>query len=171
MKLIESTSNYLLEFVSSLLQSLQSESKGTDPVIYCDYFNTAEFLEEVRRMMEPIAKQNKTKIIIEGNPNEMILTDKNKLRQVFVNFVSNSIKFTKEGIITLCFERLSRSLMRFGVKDSGVGMSEESRMKMFVPFNTSGHNGIKNCQGIGLGTLHFSNSEIFPLGLAVLKKC
>lgn len=153
LKLVGSIANYMLEFVNCLLLSLQADANGTDHIkMFEEYFNITSFLKEIQEMMSPLASQKQVKIVIEGNSSDMILTDKTKLTQVVVNFVGNSIKFTPRGKITLRHERDGPGRVRFTVQDTGTGMSEETRLKMFVPFSSSGNNTIKNSQGIGLGT-------------------
>jgi signal transduction histidine kinase len=150
-KLVGSIANYLIEFVNCLLVSLQSEANGTSIKMFHEYFNTTAFLEEIKEMMSPLAWQQRTTISIEGNPKDMMVTDKSKLTQIVVNFIGNSIKFTKNGNIYIKHERLNKRQVRFIVQDTGVGMSEEAKKKLFIPFNSTGNMIFKNSQGIGLG--------------------
>lgn len=159
LKLIGSIANYMMEFVNCLLISLQEEAESNNVKMFNEYFNTSGFLSEIQSIMKPLAKQKQTTIHVEGNPEDMILTDKSKLTQVVVNFVGNSIKFTPKGKIFLRHERVNRFKVKFTVEDTGTGMSEEAKNKLFVPFSTSGNKSIKNSQGIGLGIHHSSSNE------------
>lgn len=155
LKLVGSIANYMLEFVNCLLVSLQADKNGTSIKVFHEYFNTMDFLKEVQKMMGPLAMQKKTAIEVEGDSMDKLVTDKKKLTQVLVNFVGNSIKFTKNGKIILKHQRLSRSLVKFTIKDTGEGMSEEVKKKLFVPFNTFSSKEFKNTQGVGLGSFSF----------------
>lgn len=150
-KLIESIGNYLLEFVNCLLLSLQAESSGTSIKVFHEYFKVSDLLGELKAMMSPMAFQKQTTISVECSQSEMMITDKTKLTQIIVNFIGNSIKFTSKGRITLKFERVQRSLVKFSVIDTGIGMSPEAKKKLFLPFHSFGHKSIYNTQGVGLG--------------------
>lgn len=158
LEVVGSISNYLLEFVNCLLQCLQAEGNGSQIKVFNDSFNVAVFLEEIKVMMEPLALQNKTSIKVEGSPREMMASDKKKLAQVVMNFMCNSIKFTTNGLIRLRFQRINPFLVRFTIEDNGVGMSDETKQKMFAPFNISGNLSIKNSQDIELGNGDFEGS-------------
>jgi two-component system, NarL family, sensor histidine kinase EvgS len=83
-----------------------------------------------------------------------LVVDPLRLQQILNNFVSNAIKFTQRGSIQVSAELLERrdgkEKVRFTVQDSGVGISEEDREKLFAPFAqaqaTAGQYG-----GTGLG--------------------
>ncbi len=77
--------------------------------------------------------------------------DGTKLKQVFLNLIDNSIKYTKEGFVKVGLRRENDSMVFF-VSDSGVGVSEESRQKLFQKFNRgSGEGAAINTGGSGLG--------------------
>lgn len=155
-KLVGSIANYLIEFVNCLLVSLQSEANGTSIKMFYEYFNITFFLEEMKEMLSPLAWQQRTTISVEGNSRDMVVTDKNKLTQIVVNFIGNSIKFTKNGKIYLKHERLNKRQVRFTVQDTGTGMSEEAKKKLFTPFSSTGNISVNNAQGLGLGKALFS---------------
>jgi signal transduction histidine kinase len=77
--------------------------------------------------------------------------DGTKLKQVFLNLIDNSIKYTKEGFVKVGLRKENDSMVFF-VSDSGVGVSEESRQKLFQKFNRGGGEGAAiNTGGSGLG--------------------
>lgn len=151
LKMIVSIANYLNQFTSSLLASLETEARGSKIKMHYETTITSQFLERIKEIMSPLANQMDTLIKVKGNQGDMILTDIGKLTQIFVNFVGNSIKFTKKGTIFLKHKRISKDLVQFSVKDTGVGMTEETKQKLFVPFSSSGSNDITNLEGVGLG--------------------
>lgn len=153
LKLVGSIAKYMLEFANCLLLSLQSEATGASIKMFHEYFNVYEMLQEIKVMMDPLAGQKQTSILVEGNKRDLMVTDKTKLIQIIMNFIGNSIKFTLNGKILLKFERTDKNLIKFTIEDTGAGMSEEAKKKMFVPFNTSGNKLFKNSEGVGLGRL------------------
>ena len=84
----------------------------------------------------------------------MVNADGTKMKQVFLNLVDNSIKYTKEGFVKVWLNKTindkGKEMMRFGVSDSGVGVSEETKAKLFQKFGR-GEGASMNGGGSGLG--------------------
>lgn len=81
----------------------------------------------------------------------MMQADSVKLKQVFLNLVDNSIKYTKEGFVKVSLtEDKNDKTIIFSVSDSGVGISEETKAKLFTKF-ARGEGGALNAGGSGLG--------------------
>lgn len=81
----------------------------------------------------------------------MINADILKLKQVFLNMIDNSIKYTKEGSVTVSLTKNNREKhIIFSVEDTGMGITEETRKKLFTKFGR-GEAGILNTGGSGLG--------------------
>ncbi len=87
-------------------------------------------------------------------PNSLI-GDPGRIRQVITNLVNNAIKFTHEGEVSirvsLSNELNDRVLLRFEIKDSGIGMSEAERQKLFKPFVQADTSTTRKYGGTGLG--------------------
>ena len=83
------------------------------------------------------------------------LIDPSRLRQVLSNLVSNAIKFTESGSVTLevkVVETLDRrQTLRFTVQDSGIGMSAQTQQRIFEPFQQGESNTSRRFGGTGLG--------------------
>jgi signal transduction histidine kinase len=81
----------------------------------------------------------------------MIQADGIKIKQVFLNLIDNSIKYTKEGFVKVSLtENKHDKTIIFSVADSGVGISEETKAKLFTKF-TRGEGSVLNSGGSGLG--------------------
>lgn len=81
----------------------------------------------------------------------MVSADPVKLKQVFLNIVDNSIKYTQEGFVHVSLSRDEENkTITFMVKDSGVGISPETKAKLFEKFSR-GEGGKLNTGGSGLG--------------------
>lgn len=84
----------------------------------------------------------------------MISTDEQRVMQVMHNFVSNALKFTKEGevvILVSLVEDKSEQYLKVSVKDTGVGIKDEDRDKLFKLFGFLHSTQGMNTKGIGLG--------------------
>ncbi len=90
--------------------------------------------------------------IPEGEKSRIIVTDEKKLQQMFHNLLSNAFKYTDEGFIEFGYniDKDKDSLMFF-VKDSGIGITEEDREKVFNRFHQSEGVSGKAISGTGLG--------------------
>lgn len=105
------------------------------------------------KLQEPIEK-------VTGN----IITDAVKLNQILINLLNNALKFTEEGFVILDYELDSKNKwIYFHVKDSGIGMPEEFRDKIFKRFNKINAKNISANEGLGLG-LAISKSYVEMLG-------
>lgn len=78
-----------------------------------------------------------------------------RLGQILVNLLSNAVKFTEEGQVELRIEKLSayrdKAELKFSVSDTGIGMSEEARSRMFQAFMQADNSTTRKYGGTGLG--------------------
>ncbi|WP_262152458.1 response regulator [Chryseobacterium foetidum] len=85
-----------------------------------------------------------------------IWTDAMRLKQVFVNLLSNALKFTEEGEIVLYVKVLDdlgegKKRIRFGVRDTGIGINKEKQSEIFEAFSQEDGSISKKYRGAGLG--------------------
>lgn len=111
-------------------------------------------------------------IDIDENIPRYVWTDEMRLKQVFVNLLSNALKFTEEGEIVLYVKVLAdlaegKKKFRFGVRDTGVGINKEKQAVIFSAFSQEDGSITKKYGGTGLG-LTISN-QILELAGSVLQ--
>ena len=85
---------------------------------------------------------------------ELICTDEERVMQVLHNFVSNAIKFTTQGEIVVRVTLLQQGatpFLKISVSDTGIGIKEEDKEKLFKLFGFSQSTQAMNTKGIGLG--------------------
>ena len=88
---------------------------------------------------------------IEMEGSYLIKADGVKLKQVFLNLIDNSIKYTKQGFVKVSLTKNeNEKTLTFAVSDSGVGISEETKRKLFTKFGR-GEGSSLNAGGSGLG--------------------
>ncbi len=83
-----------------------------------------------------------------------LYSDKNRIKQVLNNFLSNANKFTKEGYIELGYKHIMEErqvFLKFYVKDTGVGISKENLPRVFLRFTKFDKNNTRFINGAGLG--------------------
>jgi PAS domain S-box-containing protein len=86
---------------------------------------------------------------LEGNPR--LSTDETKLRQIFINLINNSFKFTKTGSIEIGLKETSGNELQFYVKDTGIGIDPSIHEKIFERFWQCEHGSTRVYGGNGLG--------------------
>jgi CheY-like chemotaxis protein len=103
-------------------------------------FNVSNEIKTIVDSLEFIAVKNNNKLIadIDTNIPEYLIGDKLRLSQVFMNLVSNALKFTKDGkvIVTAKQERIegTKHFIYFSIQDNGVGIAKEDQEKIFEKF-------------------------------------
>lgn len=80
-----------------------------------------------------------------------ILTDPLRFKQILSNLMSNAIKFTEQGVISIGYELTHNNLLQFYVKDSGIGLSPDKLKLIFERFRQAEESSTKEYGGTGLG--------------------
>lgn len=152
---------------SSLLESLISDILDSARIargiftVNPEAFSPQEVVKECTEIISIAARARKNEVKYEFDGIEGIYSDKYRLKQVLLNLLSNSLKFTHKGTITVKVNRKDR-LTHFSVEDTGVGMTPEVSSKMFEKF-ASQRESKHNSKGIGIG-LFICKSIIETLG-------
>lgn len=129
---------------------------------------------EVRQLVDSLqariqAKGLEMNLIWSKQIPSTILTDATRLRQILLNILSNAIKFTERGGITLeasiqsAQDEVAQALLQIDVKDSGCGIPVHSYFSLFKPFSQVDTSDTRKFGGIGLG-LYLSRRLAQALG-------
>jgi two-component system sensor histidine kinase RpfC len=120
-------------------------------------FNLAETLSRIYRMLQPRAQAKGLDLVFETDirlPLELH-GDAAHLTQILINLTQNAIKFTDFGNVTLQARELQREgdtvNVRFSVRDTGIGIPEEARTRIFAPFEQVDTGRDRRFGGSGLG--------------------
>ena len=142
---------YLVNSILDLSQLTEDKFRLTQTRFVLD-----ELLDEVKSLYLYQCQQKSIEFHIEKDvsiPSE-IYTDRHRLIQVLINLISNAIKFTFHGSVTLRIERNPEDpwRLKFSVIDTGLGIKEEDQTKLFQRFGKIPQaNANINMQGVGLG--------------------
>lgn len=115
-------------------------------------FNIIYLIEEVLDQLEMKAnKMNITLLLKSESNSDIVYADKNKMQQVFMNLISNSIKYGKDGGTTnvRLFDMSDKLLIE--VADDGIGISENALSRLFERFYRVDKNRSREIGGTGLG--------------------
>ncbi len=120
-------------------------------------FSTEQLIHNALEMVEFRIRDKGLSLRTEIDPllPRMLHGDCKRLQQVLLNYLSNAIKFTESGHITLRVEVLERRagdvMLRFSVEDSGIGVTPEVRERLFKPFEQADASTTRRYGGTGLG--------------------
>ncbi|AXX91599.1 hybrid sensor histidine kinase/response regulator [Malaciobacter molluscorum LMG 25693] len=131
--IIKKSANHLLNIINEILELSKIEAGKIE--IVPKSFNFEELLKEIESIFEfrCESKGLKFKLIKSENLPSFIKVDELRLRQILINLLGNSIKFTKKGEISLYVYEQNKKLF-FEVKDTGIGISKVNLKKIFKPF-------------------------------------
>ena len=151
---IITASNNLLETINGILDISKLEANKIE-LVKVDYSSNS-LLEEIKSIatnrLGP--KTLDLKYEIDSNLPKVLYGDNARLKQIIMNLLSNSIKYTNEGSITTKIEALSNAekcLLTITVEDTGVGMTQESLDQIFTKFQRFDIDKYTNIEGTGLG--------------------
>ncbi len=94
-----------------------------------------DFLEEVVRMVRPQAESKGLAFVYtqSGRVPPWVQADAKRLRQILINLLSNAVRFTDAGSVTLHVDA-RRQVLRFDVVDTGIGVAPQDHQRIFLPF-------------------------------------
>jgi len=149
LSIIESETKRLSNLVTEILD-LSRIDLGTIKFIIEDV-NTSEILNDIKKEMEIqiLSKGLKPVYRIESNLPK-IATDKERLVQILMNLINNSVKYTPKGSITVKAYR-EKEFIHFAVKDTGIGIPKEHHSKIFQRFYQVDSSYTRASGGTGLG--------------------
>lgn len=156
LSVVDDSSKYLLRLINDTLDmsKIESNKLSLNPQVV----DSNTLIRNIVAYVMPSAKEKGVELtVIPINAQlEYIRTDPLRLQQVFVNIISNAIKFTPAGgKIEMVIECLKRengiAYDRIVVRDSGIGMSEEFLPKIFEPFEQEAEGAQNRTSGTGLG--------------------
>lgn len=147
---IQSSGNALLTLIDEILDLSKIES-GKMELEYTNVFS-GSVIQEIRSLFLPIAKDKGIDFIIQENINadETIEIDRLRLEQILRNLISNALKFTKKGSVTLT-TRKDNTHIYFEVKDTGIGISQDKHHTIFEAFQQADGSTRRKYGGTGLG--------------------
>jgi signal transduction histidine kinase len=153
--LIKSSAVSLLTIINDVLDFSKIEAGRME--LHVNDFDLVEMLDETLRVLAIQAREKGLKFSRELDTSlpPLLRGDPGRLRQVLINLVGNAIKFTDTGEISVKVApiRLSdtRALLRFDVRDSGIGMPADKLTQLFTPFNQLDGGATRKFGGTGLG--------------------
>lgn len=154
---IEMSSRYLLSLINDILDMSKIESGKM--TLNEGEVNLSDLVVELETMLRPMIEKKKHEFVVVTKDvvHEDIIGDSMRIQQVFVNLLSNSVKYTQNnGKIELIITELpsnskGHAHFEFIFRDNGMGMTEEYQKVIFDPFSRAEDSRTSKIQGTGLG--------------------
>ena len=152
---IQGSANNLLGIINDILDFSKIEAGKLD--METIDFDLAETLENFSNVVSVKAEEKGLELIVDMDPEIPmgLKGDPLRLNQILINLANNAVKFTEEGEISISIQILERDeddvSLRFAVRDSGIGMSEEQMAKLFQSFSQADASTTRKFGGTGLG--------------------
>ena len=154
---ITKSSRHLLGLINEVLDMARIES-GKMTLAQED-FNLPDLVDNLITLTKPVIDEHKHNLDIHINhiEHESVCGDSLRIQQVFVNLMSNAVKYTPDGgNITFSIEEKPNGFSELGcyeftIEDNGIGMSPEFQKIMFDPFSRADDHRTTRVQGTGLG--------------------
>lgn len=159
---------HLLDLINAILDLSKIEAGKMD--LYLESFEVKKMVNDVVAVIQPLVSKNGNTLQVNmADDVGTMHADLTKVRQSLFNLLSNAAKFTQSGEIILSVERKgtadggrrtdsvssvvgqSSSVMRFTVRDTGIGMNDEQREKLFQEFTQADASTSRKYGGTGLG--------------------
>lgn len=145
---IENSGHYLLSLINDILDLAKIEAGKME--LFLEPVNPAAIAKETCTLLGGLCRDKKLQlraIIPEKLPS--MYGDKTRIRQILLNLLGNSVKFTDTGFVRLEL-KANEQFVEFLVQDSGRGIAEADLPRVFTEFSCL-DNGRKTCEGTGLG--------------------
>ncbi|MGZ9898541.1 response regulator [Shewanella gaetbuli] len=155
---IQTSGKSLLGIVNDVLDLAKIEAD--EMALEEQSFELREFFEEVCSVfsIQAEAKGLTFKLELDAQLPIWVIADMTRLRQIVVNLLSNALKFTTEGGITISVNTVAeqpsapaQKPIRITIKDTGIGISPQSQKRLFKPFNQADSSTARRFGGTGLG--------------------
>lgn len=161
---IHQSSNTMMQLLNDILdfEKIERGSMSLEKVP----FDIHKLVNDIIILMSGHASQKniELKADIDASMPRRVSGDPTRLRQILLNLLSNGIKFTERGSVTIILKPIENtSRIYFAIKDTGIGISEEAQSKLFTPFTQAEASTSRKYGGTGLG-LAISHRLIEAMG-------
>jgi len=140
-------------FLSSMINDLSTLSRAERGQLTVDIspINAHELMENLANNYQPSAERKGLKLKLELDPNlEILVSSKLYVREIMQNFITNAIKYTQQGSVTIGARALDGGV-QFTIADTGIGISTPDQDKIFHKFFRSEDFRTRESKGTGLG--------------------
>ncbi|MBQ6815416.1 MAG: response regulator [Lachnospiraceae bacterium] len=151
---VKDSSKALLSIINEILDSSKIES-GMMEIVDVNY-NMGSLLHDLFNMINVRAKDKGLELIFDIDPSipSELYGDDKRIRQVLVNLLTNGVKYTNQGTVTLkvtCDVYGENAIFHYSVEDTGIGIKEEDIERVYEAFQRVDMSRNRKVEGTGLG--------------------
>lgn len=152
---IISASSHLLKLINEVLDFTKLQNYKLK--LEANPFNIRQAIKEVEALMTPLANAKKVDLEFQISQDipEVVIGDSVRLSQILINVVSNAIKFTHDGIVSVSISSVELDddfvTLEFSITDTGIGMSQDKVERVFEAFEQAEISTTRTYGGTGLG--------------------
>ncbi|HEX5743254.1 MAG TPA: hybrid sensor histidine kinase/response regulator [Flavobacteriaceae bacterium] len=150
-EIIQNTSKNTFDLLNNLLSWAYSQQQGV--LIKKEHFNLYTILKEILLVTESIAEAKNIEIYINSDKNLHVLTDKEMLKTILRNLITNAIKFSFENTIIKIKTNIVDEFVEITISDNGIGMDENTQHTLFNILDSKSNKGTKGEVGTGFGLI------------------
>jgi len=149
-KEIYKSSTHLMSLINDILD--MGKMNAQQMILFKEKIDFALVIEDVRQMVHSAVESKGLKLFVEVQPDlPLVYVDRTRIRQVLLNLVTNALRFTRKGSITLRASLQSEDWLKVEVVDTGVGIAKNDQSKVFKEFRQVGNENWQRGEGSGLG--------------------
>jgi PAS domain S-box-containing protein len=156
---------HLLDLVNDILDIARIETRKVN--LSVEQVNIAEIIEESMALLAPLSSKSQVPLVFERAECPDVWSDRQRLKQIFLNLLSNGIKYNRPGgsvVVSICG---TEDTLQIQFADTGIGIESHFLDRVFTPFDRLGSD-IASVEGSGLGlALSKTLAEAMGAGLTV----
>ncbi|MDX1294775.1 MAG: ABC transporter substrate-binding protein [Sulfurimonadaceae bacterium] len=145
---VHGSGKHLLQLITEVIDISKIEAGRIE--VEPEHFTIQDLLEEAISSAEGLIKGKALTFEIENLPDVELFTDRRRVLQCLLNFLSNAVKFSENGVIVLSAELIDERI-RISVKDPGIGIAADDMNKLFMAFERIETHMSVQAGGTGLG--------------------
>lgn len=152
LRTIQASAKHLLSLINDLLDVARIESGKIE--LQLRPVSCQRIIQHLVETLGPLASIKGLQFVVDMPHEEIVVeTDERALSQILINLINNAIKFTERGCITVGLSTASEGSMgtRIDVIDTGVGIKDDDRQKLFQAFTQLDSSSTRRFEGTGLG--------------------
>jgi PAS domain S-box-containing protein len=147
---VDSNAKHLLTIINDILDIARIEA-GKMP-LNMTRFGVPELVKEVLAELDPLISRSRLAVRTELGPRLPTLkSDRAKVKQIIMNLISNALKFTPSGSVTIAAKPLKRKELHISVRDTGIGIAPKDKEAVFQDFRQVDNSPTRQYGGTGLG--------------------
>jgi len=150
--MVKNSSNHLLSLINDVLDISKIEAGKVE--FSLEEFRLGDVVREVVDTFSTTAGLKNIELVSDVPEDTTLFSDRRCLKQILMNLVSNAVKFTEQGSLTITARVLEDENLEICVADTGIGIKEEDMYRLFMPFQQVDMSLTKKHEGTGLGLYH-----------------